>query len=204
MLSPDPSPLSRIDPGSCRLLILDFDGVITHLPVDWDALRLELEELCRERFALEVSFRRFFDGREQVREERGPAALSEVDAMISRREMESLEDAVPCPGLRELLSGRQGLPAAICSSNSRVVLLEAVRRFGLSGLIGIVVGREDVRRLKPAPEGLLRILEEAGCRPEEALFIGDRDVDMLAGEAAGIPTRIVALALPPPPRAAGR
>jgi len=48
-----------------------------------------------------------------------------------------------------------------------------------------IVTAEDVKRLKPDPEGLLKIL--SGRQPSRALYIGDNIDDALAAQAAQIP-----------------
>ncbi|MGD1212731.1 MAG: HAD-IA family hydrolase [Candidatus Acidiferrales bacterium] len=48
-----------------------------------------------------------------------------------------------------------------------------------------IVTAEDVKRLKPDPEGLLRILD--GRTPSRALYVGDNIDDALAAQAAQIP-----------------
>jgi phosphoglycolate phosphatase-like HAD superfamily hydrolase len=44
---------------------------------------------------------------------------------------------------------------------------------------------DDVKRIKPDPEGLLKIL--AGRDPRTALYLGDNIDDGLAARAAGVP-----------------
>ena len=41
---------------------------------------------------------------------------------------------------------------------------------------------------KPAPDGALLIAETLGVQPSECLYIGDTDVDMKTGSAAGMDT----------------
>jgi HAD superfamily hydrolase (TIGR01549 family) len=184
--------LGAIDLSRCRLLVLDFDGVVTRLPLDWPAIRRELASRCLENFGLEVSFSPVSSGRERVLEERGLRALARVDGWLAEREMAALDGAALLPGVVDLLAARPGADVAICSSNARAMIHEALRRFGISERVRAVVGREDVSRLKPSPEGLLKILDATGCPRGEAVFVGDRDVDAAAGEAAGIRTWIVA------------
>jgi phosphoglycolate phosphatase-like HAD superfamily hydrolase len=45
----------------------------------------------------------------------------------------------------------------------------------------------QVTHPKPHPEPLLKVLNYFKARPEEALFIGDGEVDMQAAKSAGIP-----------------
>ena len=45
----------------------------------------------------------------------------------------------------------------------------------------------DVTRPKPHPECLQKILRHFRASPDEALYIGDSEVDRLVAEAAGVP-----------------
>lgn len=183
--------LSEIDLGRARLLVLDFDGIITRLPLDWPGLKRDLSRLCREELGLEVIFSPVASGRQKVLSLRGRKALAKVDAWLAEREMAALSAASLSPGVMDLLESRPETKVAIFSANSRTVLLEALGRFGLAERVSMVIGREDVENLKPAPDGLLKILAATGCPPEEAVFVGDRDVDEHAGQAAGVRTWIV-------------
>ena len=52
-----------------------------------------------------------------------------------------------------------------------------------------IIGREDVRRIKPDPEPLLLALVPPRARsPQEVLHVGDTPLDVRAGLAAGLPT----------------
>lgn len=54
-----------------------------------------------------------------------------------------------------------------------------------------IVGAEDVKKLKPHPEGIRIILKEICADPDESLIIGDMPDDIMAGKAAGIKTGAV-------------
>jgi phosphoglycolate phosphatase-like HAD superfamily hydrolase len=49
-----------------------------------------------------------------------------------------------------------------------------------------LISRNDVRKLKPDPEGVLLALR--GCRAESGIFLGDMPVDIIAGNRAGTAT----------------
>ncbi|MFW9947809.1 MAG: HAD family hydrolase, partial [Candidatus Odinarchaeota archaeon] len=57
--------------------------------------------------------------------------------------------------------------------------------------IDFIVGREDIRKWKPEPEGLLKIKEYFGVKKDEMVFIGDLDKDLLTGQNAGIESLLV-------------
>ena len=91
------------------------------------------------------------------------------------------------PDFLRLMDRWRGGPLAVCSSNSREAVLAALDRIGAREQFGTVVGREDVGRLKPSPEGLNAILEREAVPSGRALFVGDRGTDVSAGESAGVP-----------------
>lgn len=57
--------------------------------------------------------------------------------------------------------------------------------------LSLIVGCEDIKKLKPNPEGIRIILREACIYPKDALIIGDMPDDIMAGRAAGIKTGVV-------------
>ena len=59
--------------------------------------------------------------------------------------------------------------------------------FKLGPYFDMVVTALDVKNPKPHPEPLLKILEFFGLHADEALFVGDSDLDRMASEAAGVP-----------------
>jgi phosphoglycolate phosphatase len=90
-------------------------------------------------------------------------------------------------GLRETLDALQGrVQLAICTNraSSMEALLET---FGLDGYFSCVMTAGRVTNPKPHPEPLLKVLEHYGISCEEALFVGDSEVDREAADAAGVP-----------------
>ena len=84
----------------------------------------------------------------------------------------------------ELLKPQVELAVCTNRSTSMELVLDA---FGLTGYFGCVMTASRVSHPKPHPEPLLRVLEHYRIGPEEALFVGDSDVDRQAASAAGVP-----------------
>lgn len=59
---------------------------------------------------------------------------------------------------------------------------------GLLPPLGATVTKEDVSRLKPAPDIILECLRRLGCSAEGAVYVGDSPIDIKAGKAAGVKT----------------
>lgn len=154
---------------------MDFDGTLFRLPVDVDALRAELGLQPGER--LGDALQRFLD-------EGDTARL----ARVTRHECAAVADGEFLPGAADLLAGLRGTPAGIVTRNSRDAVLLALGE--LADDLALV-GREDVRRLKPDPEGVLAVLAGYGARPEQAVLVGDTFHDVQAAHAAGVRSVVV-------------
>lgn len=101
------------------------------------------------------------------------------------------EDAVTLyPNVLETLEElkKRGIVLTIASSRSRSSLVEYVERLGLSSLISLVVGADDVCNGKPDPEAVIMTLGKFGFIPEEAIVVGDTEYDIRMGINAGTKT----------------
>jgi phosphoglycolate phosphatase len=78
-----------------------------------------------------------------------------------------------------------GRPVSVLSLNSRRAVAQALDAHGLTERVAHIVGREDVRRVKPDPEGMLILAERHGVEPAAILFVGDKDGDRECAEQAG-------------------
>ncbi len=73
---------------------------------------------------------------------------------------------------------------AIFTGRTRRELQHTLARFGVEEYFRRIVTHDDVERSKPAPEGLLRILD--GRDPASAVYAGDNVDDALAARRCGI------------------
>jgi len=105
-----------------------------------------------------------------------------------------LELTRPMPGVARTIPelARRGYRLGVCSNKRVEFTRRLIDALGLQGPIGCVLGPEDAGdRPKPDPLMLLEGLRRLGVSPGEAVYIGDMDVDVQTGRAAGIPTWLV-------------
>jgi putative hydrolase of the HAD superfamily len=183
-----------------RAVFLDALGTLVELEPPWISLR--------ERVPAEVSDRRLMAAlraemeyyREHAQEGRDEASLAElrercaaivserlgleisVDELVEAIRFFAYPDAVPAlSALRE-----RGL-ILLAVSNWDYSLPRVLKRCGLDGLLDGTVTSAGAGARKPDPEIFAAALELAGCRPEEALHVGDTEEEDVAGaQAAGI------------------
>lgn len=90
-------------------------------------------------------------------------------------------------GLVETLGVLKGkVELAVCTNRAASMEM-IIEDFGLTGFFSCVMTASQVQNPKPHPEPLLKVLDHYGIGPQEALFVGDSEVDRQAAAAAGVP-----------------
>ena len=180
-----------VDPAELELIVLDLDGTLAELSVDWEAVRQTIATFASRLAGEPVMFRSLTKGLFWVRERFGDAAWREALFLVEKAEV----DAAVRASLREdviaLVRTLSGPPLAVFTGNSRAAARIVGRATDLERAIRWIVSREDGFPPKPSPEGLLAILEWSGADSGRVLFIGNSEEDRLAGRGAGVPTLIV-------------
>lgn len=101
-----------------------------------------------------------------------------------------LADATPTPlvaGIPAVLRSLRHLPHGIVSQNARAAIAAVLDGNGLTDRFQAVIGFEevDLRRQKPAPEGLLRCVEIlTELRPGYVFYVGDHQTDAVCAARA--------------------
>jgi phosphoglycolate phosphatase len=103
-----------------------------------------------------------------------------------------LDNTYVYDGVKEALSAiqksRDGLPLKMAVLSNKPVgpSRAIVEALGLGPYFFQVYGGNSFHTKKPDPAGVQILLEEAGVEPEEAVIIGDSDIDVLTARNAGI------------------
>lgn len=94
---------------------------------------------------------------------------------------------IPYPDSFDFLSAvkAQGGRNFLYTHRNRVAI-EALKRYDMFRLFDGFITADDPFPVKPAPDALLYLIRRYGFEPETAVMLGDRDIDILAAENAGI------------------
>lgn len=117
-----------------------------------------------------------------------------------REEYLALYDEVFChaptlfPGVAELLHDieRQGLKWGVVTNKPRRFTQPLIQALGLLARAACIVSGDDCPNSKPHPDTLLLACQQSDSRPEDCMYVGDAERDVVAGLAAGMAT-VVAL-----------
>jgi len=190
---------------AASLWLFDFDNTLARLEpaVDWAASRRELEPMLRNAGAPEPLFERFPKGNlvlyeayrahlaGLVRRDGGEhhAILERASAIIEKFELMGVDNAPPLEGAADLLHAvrRAGNLGGIVTSNSSRTVERWLEKHSLADLVSVIVGRDSLLPLKPAPDMILEALKLAKAPSSDAGYVGDTATDCEAARAANVP-----------------
>jgi len=172
------------------LCVFDLDHTLIRTPLDLAAMAVDMRALIeRARARLPPRPERWRVGElVQWTKAGAPELEGAVWEVALAHEGRAMDAATVEPGALDALAGarRAGFRTALWTNNARALTLPALERLGLAALLDLVVTRDDMRALKPDPDGWRVIVEHFGV-PHDAVVVGDSWVDGVAATAAGVP-----------------
>lgn len=179
-----------------KLCVFDLDGTLLNtLENIGGNMNKALEDFGIEPFPIE-DYRYFVGNGSRILTERALAARGKMTPeffaefyprFLSIYEANPDTRAYVYDGIFELLAGlkERDIRVAVCTNKPSVAAHGSIARFFAPETFDDIVGAVDGKPLKPAPDGVISLLEKYGISPDEAAFIGDSDVDMQTAVAAG-------------------
>jgi HAD superfamily hydrolase (TIGR01509 family) len=178
-----------------RAIVFDLDGtLVDSLPLVLRSIAHAIEPFAPARPTMEIFAhlggppRRFLGG--LVGDDR------HVPAAAAR--MAEFHDAnqhliLPFEGVRTTLADLRAreIQLAIWTGRDRESGEILLRAHEFTSLFTTVVYGDDLPTHKPSPEGMREILRRLDVKAEDALFVGDADVDVLGGVGAGVDTILI-------------
>ena len=154
-----------------ELVIFDMDGTLIAQMLDFEAIRSHLaispEEGILEAIAAMPSDRR-----------------READDWLVKTERRTAENARLMPGAIETLAAirNANIKTALLTRNTRASMQTVIEKFGLQ--FDLAWSRED-GPIKPEPDSVLKACHTLAAAPGQTACVGDFHYDLLAANAAG-------------------
>ncbi len=104
---------------------------------------------------------------------------------LAHYEEHKLDSTCAYPGVTEALDELRGISLAVLTNKPVRVSVRILEGLGLAKYFRAVYGGNSFETKKPDPLGARKILEEFGATPEEAMLIGDSEVDVQTARNAG-------------------
>jgi phosphoglycolate phosphatase len=181
-----------------RLCAFDLDHTLVRSPLDLAAMALDMRaHLEAHRGPLPARPDRYRVGELiALCHQETPDLEGSLWSIALDHEWRALGAATLEPGALEAVRGARqaGFRTALWTNNARDIAHQALARFGLDALLDVTVTRDDMRQLKPDPDGwrviaqrIAALAAAAGDGAPHAFVVGDSWVDGVAAQAAGVP-----------------
>ena len=114
------------------------------------------------------------------------------ETMIPYYKAHSADTTCPYPGITDLLKrlNDAGVRCAVVSNKTDAAVQVLVKEY-FDGLFEEALGEKEGIAKKPAPDMTMYVLNRLGEKPENAVYIGDSDVDIATARNSGLDEIIV-------------
>lgn len=187
----------RISFDDKKVIIFDLDGTVVKLAADWMSLQKTLIDRYKEIYNEECSFSSMSACLSKIVEKNDIHNLEIFFNIIRQYELENIQKNEPIEETiffinnKDLFGVKNNVKLAIFSLNTRATVIKSLKLAKLIDKFDFLVGREDVRKWKPDPEGLLKIKNQFKVQKEEMIYFGDLEKDVLTGKNAGIDVYLI-------------
>jgi phosphoglycolate phosphatase len=178
-----------------RAVILDMDGTITRFNIDYlGARRLVLAELDKmklktadmtERSSIYLLLKQL---KPRLDLETYGRLRKLFYSRLEEMEIKAAQEVMLYPGVLDTMNKLKDLELRIglVTNNGRKGTNLTLKRLGLQLFFDAIVTRDDCEEMKPDPGPVRKVLEELKVGADEAIFVGDGVMDIMAAREAGL------------------
>lgn len=183
---------------SIKLIIFDLDGTLIDSSRDiTDAINYAIEpyglsplttkdtiKLVGEgisRLIEKLLSTTIFNGNDDVRR-------TVMDRFLEYYSAHLLDNTDTYPDVRLTLERLKEYKKAVISNKREALSRRILEGLGLSNFFDTIIGSDSTPEKKPSPLPILKVLAELDVKPQEAIIVGDSNLDIEAGRAAGLRT----------------
>ncbi len=180
-----------------KVIVFDLDGTIVRLAADWHSLRKALITRFTEKNQETINLKSMSAILSRIVEMDDEEELQLNFNLIQQYELENITRNEPIKEIIYFINNKEffgvspNAKLAVFSLNTRSTILKSLKMAGILNKFAFFVGREDVRKWKPEPDGLLKILDYFKVYAKEMIFFGDSEIDILAGANAGVESHYI-------------
>jgi pyrophosphatase PpaX len=176
-----------------KAVIFDFDGTLADtLPVCFLAFEAVFKEFDNRDITSEEIKAMFGPSetgiiRKNLNNKNYDKAIELYYEIYGGRHRNTVQDNEDVTALLRQLK-TNGYKLGIVTGKARRSLDISLDSLGLKNFFEVLITGDDVEFPKPHPEGIFKALEQLNVSPQEAVFLGDSDADIMAGKQANVYT----------------
>lgn len=175
-----------------KAVVFDLDGTLVNFNIDYKTLRAEVRSFLITQgipasiLSLNDSIFEMLDKTEIFMKNNGKPSQAfqkvhvNVLKITEKYELEAAKTVGLLPGVADVLKTLKGagLKLGLCTVSSEKTTNYILNKFKIGCFFDAVIPREKVKHTKPNIEHLEATLKALAVKPEEALMVGDSEVDI--------------------------
>ncbi len=178
-----------------KLIIFDLDGTLVDSSIDIaNAINYALEGAGTPGVTVKQTISLIGEGItrlfEKIIENYGITA--DRDLIIARfldhYSAHLVDNTTVYPGVKETLEALKGFRKAVISNKREELSQRVLDLLGIRKYFDLIVGSDTTAERKPSPVPVQHVLSRLDINPDSAVIVGDSNLDIGAGKAAGIST----------------
>ena len=175
-----------------KIIVFDLDGTIVDLAVDWNYIKRILSQRYSKIYGEECDFKHISACLDYVVEKKDERELKNFFKILEDYEMKNINDTNEIEETVFFINNLNlfGVPKetklAIFSLNTRKAIIKSLKLIKIYDKFDYIIGREDLRKWKPNPDGLVKIKEYYRVENKDMIYFGDLQKDLQTGKNAGI------------------
>ena len=176
-------------------IVFDMDGTVLNTIDDLTvSMNYVLDKFNMPGHTME-EYRMFFGNgiefalRKSVPEDTPSDVIKEMISVFKEHyDIHCLDNTKPYDGILSLMNElkQQGYKMAIVSNKIDSAVKELNEKF-FSGVVDVAIGEKPGIKRKPAPDTVLEALKELKSNINEAVYVGDSEVDFATAQNSGLP-----------------
>ena len=173
-----------------KAILFDLDGVIIDSFEAWYSVfnivrkNFNLSEISREEFrnrtwggSVNADVKNYFKNKD----------TKEIEKLYKQLISEYMHKTKLLPDAKKVLEAikNKNIKIGLVTNTFRKTVLEVLEFHKLKHYFNSIVSADDVERVKPYPDPVIKLCENLGIMPDEAILVGDTKNDYKAGKSAG-------------------
>ncbi|BAC13669.1 phosphoglycolate phosphatase [Oceanobacillus iheyensis HTE831] len=176
-----------------KTILFDFDGTIANtLPLCFEAFRTVFKEFDQVILTNDEIKEMFGPSETEIIQlnVKHPDKLQAIERFYEVYETLHPSYVKPMEDLHNLLDelDGNGINLGIVTGKAKRSLDISLQQLNIRSNFAVVITGDDVTNPKPHGEGVILAMQELSVTPEEVLFVGDSEADILAGKEANVTT----------------